>query len=199
MIKVKITIMCLCVATLLSSCSKKDMYYEVQGTLVSKEDQIPLKGIYVDLSELGYFNGSEQKVKTDSLGRFIVRINSDRSEVHLYLSQGMNTSNYVSSESYYEHHVIKSEGTTTVETTFEAVTASDIVLVNKYYVSGYARVTAKITSAEVIYKGNLEPDLYNLEVQRWDRSPLLVYANRYIHYEITYNDNNRTSYTKDSL
>ncbi|MFT6745877.1 MAG: hypothetical protein ACJAZ2_000215 [Glaciecola sp.] len=182
------------------SCTSKEKYYEVQGTLVNRRSNEPLAGINVDMLESPHFGSSAQKFKTDSLGQYIVRINSKNDNVYLYFSEQVKTSGFGLVEDHHEQHTINSEGTTTLETTFEVVTPLEIVLVkNGYNLTGSFSTSAKITSMDAIYRGPYEINFYGTEVQRWDYSTMLIYSDSYIHYEITCSENYNSYTVKDSI
>ena len=63
------------IPTLFSSCVKKEKIFEVQGTIVSRQTQLPIEGLEIAIvSDYNYSEeGSAGLAKTDSLGRFLVR------------------------------------------------------------------------------------------------------------------------------
>jgi len=177
----------LLIGVTLTSCGGKEELYSVQGTVTDYETHEPLAGINVDILEDGHFYSSQNKAETDSNGQFIVHLESERDEVYVFFSQKVESGTYYGPEyrSYSAKNVIKTAGTTTIESEFKQITACNIIFFNNgYFAEPYNKISATILNPDVIYHGSATADVNVSYSNNWAYEPLLVYSGNYIHYEM---------------
>jgi len=179
---------------LMTSCSEKEELYSVQGTIINCETNEPIEGFNLEISENDNyysFSNLNKKTKTDSLGQFILHLDSENSQVHVFFDiDEMGESNYLSCEGEsITQKTVTGSGLTTIELGFKKkpdVSPFNIVFVDTNLSVSYDRVTAVILNPEVIDAGSTSIVIDLAYVSKWSIDPLKVYAGQFVKYEIQF-------------
>lgn len=183
-----------------SACSKKEKTFEVQGTIVSRQTQLPIEGLEIGLTEHGnYYYDNDPNISnpylTDSLGRFIVRLNSDQSKIHLLIHQKNGDT-----LSYTEQSPVTQVGLSTIETDFQQKTPIKFVFrkQNGVVKEFSFRMTvlsdsdfreSPISSNDFVYAYNSyrkEITFSDADYFEVDKTIFTLNANSYLKYEMEY-------------
>ena len=214
--KIKPIIAIAILSMLFTSCSDKEELYSVQGTVRDCETNEPIEGLNVDISESDYFYSSNNEVKTDSNGQFIVHLETENSFVYVQFSnENGAVARYITCEGdSVLTEKVNSPNTTTIEASFTewklpdtayvnggdtgligntffidtATTLLNIVFIsNARFASPHNDISGRIINPEVIHNGDKNVQITNgVGTHNWGNEPFQIYSGKYVHYEVTF-------------